>query len=518
MNNTLLVAGYFRVSTDRQVEGFSLEAQKAALQDYCHKNNIPNYKFYVDAGRSGKSIADRPALTKLLEDARKGHFQQVICLRLNRLSRNLKDLLHITELFEQQGITLHSLTENLQTNSPMGKFALQMLGSIAEHERNQIKQNVQLGMQRRNRLGKWNSGNLVLGYRWVPHSVHRHLSYVEIIPDEAELVRAIFTWYTSGLGLKAITNRLNKNSHRTKKGKLFQNMSVRGILTNVNYIGKITYTDKSTPEHKKVVDGEHDPIVSNELWDNVQKQLSLRSHPPSKCIDHTFLLTGLLKCPACGSSMIASHVSRKRKSISRSISYYYICSRYASKGGSACQPNHIGAVQAEEAVQMNVQQFLANPAIAEKLVLKLNDQRDKKLLPVRQQLKEHETNIATLKKRTLRCYELFEDGHIDSKELKNKLERLKSQIAMLELEHDELEQKIVSEPEQPIPLNHIRHILADFKPVLQLAEPSQQKALFRSMLTKITLSADRDISQMVIQGSAALLHLEIPTIKGETNK
>ncbi|MFF2017793.1 recombinase family protein [Paenibacillus sp. NPDC058177] len=509
------VALYIRVSTEEQVQGFSLEAQKSALYNYCKIRKLDIYKLYVDAGRSGKSISGRPSLTEMLEDARKGHFQQVICLRLNRLSRNLKDLLHITELFDQHGITLHSLTENLQTDSPMGKFALQMLGSIAEHERKQSAQNTSLGMQRRNRLGKWNSGNQVLGYRWVPHPVNRHLSYVEIIPDEAELVRTIFIWYSGGLGLKAIVNRLNKNGHQTKMGKLFQSISVRGILTNVNYIGKIAYTDRATQEHKKIVDGKHEPIVSKELWDKVQQQLALRSRLPSKHIDHTFLLTGLLKCPACGSSMIASHVSRKRKNKAPYVSYYYVCCRYNSGGYKACQPHHIRADQVEDWVRKHVQQFIANPAIAEQLVMKINDRRDKSLLPFRQQLKENETKTASLKKRNLRCYELFEDGHIDSKELKSKLQKLQSEMDALEQECEEIEQKITAESEQPIPLHHIRRVLADFKSVLQQAAPTQQKALFHSMLAKVTLPADRDISRMVIQGSSALLHLEIPVINKE---
>lgn len=160
-----VVALYIRVSTEEQVQGFSLEAQKSALYDYCRERQLDIYKLYIDAGRSGKSISGRPSLNDLLEDARTEHFQQVLCLRLSRLTRSLKDLLSITELFDKHGITLHSLTENLQTDTPMGKFALQMLGSIAEHERSQITQNVRLGMNRRNKLGKWNSGNLVLGYK-----------------------------------------------------------------------------------------------------------------------------------------------------------------------------------------------------------------------------------------------------------------------------------------------------------------------------------------------------------------
>jgi site-specific DNA recombinase len=451
----------------------------------------------------------------LLEDARKGHFQQVVCLRLNRLSRNLKDLLYITEHLEKHSIALHSLTEKLQTDSPFGKFTLQMLGSVAEHERRQTAQNVCLGMERRNKLGKWNSGNQVLGYRWVPHSVNRHLSHVEIIPDEAKLVQKIFTWYASGLGLKAIVNRLNKNGHLTKRGKLFHSPSVRGILTNVNYIGKIAYTDKTTPKHKIIVDGEHELIISIELWEQVQQQLDLRSHPPTKRIAHTFPLTGLLKCPTCGSGMVAAHVSRKRKKKEQSITHYYVCGRYNSGGYSACRPHHIRADQAEDWVSRHVQRFLSQPAVAEQLAMELNDRRGKRLAPFQQRLKENEGEIASLKKRNLRCYELFEEGHIDSQELKIKLEGFQADMTLLEQERQELEQKMADDPEQPVPLDRIRRVLTDFKPILQHATPTQQKALFQSMLAKITLPDNRDINQMTIQGSAALLNLEIPKNKEE---
>ncbi|MOA27622.1 hypothetical protein D3C78_1485090 [compost metagenome] len=94
--------------------------------------------------------------------------------------------------------------------------------------------------------------------------------------------------------------------------------------------------------------------------------------------------------------------------------------------------------------------------------------------------------------------------------MKLKLGRIQSETALLEQQRQELEQKIVEEPEQPIPLNSIHRVLADFKPVLQNATPNQQKALFRSMLAKVILPTDGDITQMIIQGSEALLNMEIP--------
>ncbi|WP_048745661.1 recombinase family protein [Paenibacillus sp. P22] len=135
---TSLVDLYLRVSTDKQVDGYSLDTQKAALLNYCRKAQIKVYNIYVDAGVSGKSIENRPEILELLKDAKNGCFGQVLCLRLSRISRRLADLLHIVELLDQQNVKLHSLTEDLQTDTPVGKLVFKMIDAVAENERRKI--------------------------------------------------------------------------------------------------------------------------------------------------------------------------------------------------------------------------------------------------------------------------------------------------------------------------------------------------------------------------------------------
>lgn len=511
-----LAALYIRVSTEEQVEGFSLDAQRAALLDHCRKAQIGIHKVYVDAGRSGKSIEGRPALCELLEDARCGRFQQVVCLRLNRLSRKLADLLHIVELLEKHGVALRSLTEDLQTDTPMGKFALQMSGAVAEHERRQIAQNVRHSMQRRSRLGRWNSGNQVFGYSWVAHSDNPHLSYVETIPEEAKQVASIFQMYASGLGLKAIANRLNNAGFKTKRGKSFYSISVRGILTNVNYIGKITYTDESN--NRKIVNGEHNSIVSTELWEQVQQRLAGQATPSTKQIVRPFPLAGLLKCPTCGSSMVPSHVNRKRKSGIHSKSFYYICCRYNSGGSAVCSPNHIRANEAEVWVQSQLQHFITHPTVAEQLIAEINRRRDKKLQPIRQRIMKIDNQTSSLKNRSIRCYELFEDGYIDAPELKKRLGEIRLESTLLEGERQELERTVAEQPNRSIPAASVRHALDNFRPLLRSAAPEQQRKLYRSLIDKINVPHNRDITKAIIQGTSALLNLQIPPIPLRENE
>jgi site-specific DNA recombinase len=145
----------------------------------------------VDAGLSGKSIEGRPAMLELLEDAKQGRFQCVVSWKLNRIARNLSNLLFILDLFTKHNINYVSITEQFESSTPLGNFVLQMMGATAQLEREQISQNTRIGMQERSKQGKWNSGNNVLGYEWVKSNENSE-PIVRIIPEEAVRVRNIF--------------------------------------------------------------------------------------------------------------------------------------------------------------------------------------------------------------------------------------------------------------------------------------------------------------------------------------
>ncbi|THF74126.1 recombinase family protein [Cohnella fermenti] len=498
---------YIRVSSEEQVEGFSLEAQRNELTRYCTSAHMDIYDVYVDAGLSGKSIDGRPALRKLLHDADKGRFQVVLCLRLNRLSRKLVDLLHIIERLDRNGISFHSLTENFQTDTPAGKFYLQMAGSVAEYEREQIIQNTRHGMQKRNRLGGWNSGNQVLGYRWIVNPLNSKQSFAEIVPEEAEVVQAMFEWYASGLGLKAIANRLNGAGVQTKRGKMFCSVSVRGILSNVNYIGIITYSDEANT--RVLVKGSQPPIVPQSLWDRVQERLQQRSRPVAKAVSRSFPLAGLLKCPACGSGMVPGHVRRRRRDGTSALSFYYVCGRYNSGGGFACRPHNIRADAAEDWVEERLRDVLLRPHVAEQLIAEINRKREQRLLPSRQRLKEIDNRLAFLKKSRLHCYEMFEDGQLDSAEFKARMDSVREEAVLLEDERRQTARTVEKQSDPHHSETSIRDALERFRPLLRSASGPQKKRLFQSLIDRIAIPANRNIAEATIYGTAALHGLEL---------
>lgn len=505
----IIAALYIRVSTEMQVEGYSLDAQREALLEYCQRIGAEVHKVYIDAGRSGKSIEGRPALQELLADAEKGCFNRVMCLRLNRLSRNLKDLLTVVELLEKHQVGLYSLKERLETNTTMGKFVLQMMGATAQLERAQISQNVQLGMRERSKQGKWNSGNQVLGYIWLPHPVDPNLSRVEIVPEEAVLVQEIFASYASGQGYKSIANQLNKRGVCTKRKKPFSATSIRGILNNCNYIGKVQFTSNSS--QKQLVTGTHEAIITEELWKQVQLQLSHRSHSVTKTNQRFFPLSGLLKCPECGQGMIPGHVRRFRKYGAVSRSQYYICGRSSNHGSSICRSNHVRAPEVEAWVNEQIIHFLSNPSIAAKLITEINQRRENTLEPHLKKIRQIDAQLTSLKNRNLRCFELFEDGHINNDTLKERLSEIKKESDLLVQERVTVERLISQTPEHSYPKTSIQQALGDMRTILHTAQPEQQKALYRSLIRSIAISPDRDIQKTVIYGNTALLNLQIPT-------
>lgn len=366
-----IAALYVRVSTEEQVDGYSIDAQLDALREYCKFRRISISKEYVDAGRSAKSIEGRPALQELLLDAAQGRFQIVVVWKLNRLARNLKDLLHMLKLFNKYNVSILSLTEDIQTDTAMGNFLVQMLGAAAELERAQICENVQLAVQNRNQQGKWNSGNMVLGYRW-----HKNPEpgqpQLEIVKEEAKLVRTIFEMYAGGLGLKAITNRLNAESFKTKKGLTFCIAAVRGILTNPNYIGKIrigtSLKRTGSDIEVQLVEGEQEPIIPQELWDKVRLRFEERNGSPDRKPNRAMPLTGLLKCPQCGSAMVAGRSKSYRKDGTFRLNHYYVCSSYTNKGFVACRQNSVRAGDIEEWFFRHVRELVIKPDLLNRVV------------------------------------------------------------------------------------------------------------------------------------------------------
>lgn len=505
---------YARVSLEEQANhGFSIDGQIEALHQYCRLNQFEVYDIYVDAGASGRTTQGRPQLERMLADAEQQRYDVALIWRISRLSRNFTDLLAIVETFKQNGIVLRSMTEQFDSDTALGGFVLQMMGTAAELERVNIAENVKISSRERSRQGKWNAGNNVLGYRWIPNP-GRGNGHVEVVPQEAAVVRQIFELYaTSRLGLKAITNRLNRDGHRTKKGNPFSILAVRGILHNRNYIGHIRYNGTENRRTRGAVDvewslGEHKPIVSDELWNKAHAVYASRTRPVHRKTSRLFPLSGLLKCPQCGSGMIAGRTQSQRKNGTYRVNHYYVCGSYSAKGSIACKGNHVRADDIETHFYRKLQFILNTPALVDGIAKAAAAKQDVARAPLFQRMKEIDRELSQLENQQKQLFTHFENGKIQKEGLVEALDSIKLRRHELCLARNNTELELTSYKAPVFSSETIQAALERLREIMQSEPGDKQKKLLRVLIKKITLPSDRSLSDLTIHGTDAFLNLK----------
>src|SRR5260370_2109874 len=198
------IALYFRVSTDEQKERASIETQCEFAAQYCKVHEIAVIASYSYDGISGTiPVAERPAGFRLLADAQAKKFDTILVYKLDRLARSTLEILKAVETLGQWGVAIKSMTEPFETDSSVGKFLVSMLASVAQLERDAIRDRSGAGMERVARLGKWLGGRPSFGYQVVDGKLATH-------PEQAEIVKEIFSRFLSGSTQRAIAHHLNR--------------------------------------------------------------------------------------------------------------------------------------------------------------------------------------------------------------------------------------------------------------------------------------------------------------------
>lgn len=343
---------YPRVSTEMQVEGYSLEGQKHGLKRFAEREEMQIVGIYEDAGKSGKSIEGRPAFKKMLLDIENGlAIDYILVYKLSRFGRNAADILNSLEFIQSYGINLICIEEGIDSSQTSGKLLISVLSAVAEIERENILEQTMNGRREKARQGGWNGGFAPYGY----YLKDNHL-YIE--ETEAEAVRIIYDMFgNSDIGYSGIAKYLNLQGIKKiprQNGKLerWSGHFVRLILDNPVYCGKIAYGRRTREKVKGtkndyhlvntddyiLEEGQHEGIISEELWNKVHaKRVATGVKPPSKIgKDRAHLLTGILKCPKCGGPMYTNKHAWTNKDGTYKEVYYYVCGRNRLERGKYC--------------------------------------------------------------------------------------------------------------------------------------------------------------------------------------
>lgn len=216
--------GYIRVSTVGQAtEGVSLETQETKIRMYAELKDLNLIDVFVDAGLSGKSISGRPGIQSVLELVRAKKVDDVIIFKLDRLARNTKETLDIVEGMNKKCVSLHSVSEDINTNSANGKFFIAVLAAMATWERETISERTTVALQTKKQQGKRVSKDAEFGFKFEGDRV---------IPntDEQAVIGRILALRADSYSLRGIVSQIASEGFRNRNGNVIQLTSVRRIL------------------------------------------------------------------------------------------------------------------------------------------------------------------------------------------------------------------------------------------------------------------------------------------------
>ena len=249
--NKPLAAIYIRVSTEDQAQhGFSLAGQEEALKNYCTALGYEIYNVYRDEGKSAKDIKHRPEMQKLLSDAENKLFSAIFIYKLDRFSRSLKDLVLMVDKLKEWNVDFISLQDRIETASASGKLMFHIISAFAEFERNVIGERTTFGMDRKSREGG--------AVTKPPFGYDMRDKKLEIDPLQGPKVSEMYTLFLGGKSL----NKLARMNNFTVNG-------VKKILSNKAYLGKVKFAGN-------VHDGVHVPLLTEELFNQVQEKLRIK--------------------------------------------------------------------------------------------------------------------------------------------------------------------------------------------------------------------------------------------------
>lgn len=335
---------YVRVSTEEQAqEGYSIRAQEQKLKDYSRIKEWGVYKVYIDDGISGKNIEDRPAVQEMITDIQNGKVNNVLVFKIDRLTRNTADLIYLVNLFNAYDCAFNSLSESIDTQTASGRMFIKIIGIFAEFERENIIERTKIGFERKVREG------YTLATRTPSYGYDRKIGEkIQTINEfEASIVREVFDMFVNkNMSCLEIANNLNGRKIPTKENAVWHTRTIKNMLTNCNYVGRVRYATKDKNRHFEA-EGAHEPIISNELYEETQnliQKISVKSYTKRPKEDSYY--SGILFCAKCGGKMTSHGNYRKDKNGNIDVGRDYRCSNYIKKTCSASNVSHKKVEQA----------------------------------------------------------------------------------------------------------------------------------------------------------------------------
>jgi site-specific DNA recombinase len=468
------VATYTRISTDEDRQPNSLEAQRVRLESFVSSQPEWGIQRRYKEQFTG-TVVDRPELTRMLRDAKRGRFDVLLVYRVDRLARSIRGLAQIIDELDQAGVIFRSATEPFDTGTPAGRMMVQMLGVFAEFERALIVERITAGLERKAARGGWCGGQRPFGL-----NIAADRDSLERNPTEAPLVPVMFDHYVNRqAGSSALADWLNEQGYRTKNGRLWSSASVITVLRNRAYLGEIYYRGNWYP-------AAHEPLIPQELFDRAQAILAERCEDRSRRASNPaeYLLTGRIRCGRCGQAYVgtAAHGRSGRYT-------YYTCFTRARYGTKHCANDRLPAEQLERAVTRRLWKVLQNDDLIEQAITQAYERLTQRDNEQQSELAAIQDKLAKTRAAMDRYFRAFEAGTMPEDTCAPRIASLGEQTKALETRATEL--AAAEDDEQPERANtaELDALRDTLQAALRDSTPARTKAVLQAMIDGIRVDA-----------------------------
>ncbi len=375
-------------------------------------------------------------------------YELLLVYRVDRLSRNVRQLAQLAEELEKAGVALRSATEPFDTSSPAGKMMLQMLGVFAEFERATIVERITAGMERAASQGRWVVGRVPYGY----------------VRDR-------------------IAKVLNAEGRRTKNGTPFCARIILAMLNNPIYAGKVEFRGTIHP-------GLHEPIVDHAITETVLRILEERGESQALKRGHPsdYVLSGVVRCGRCSRAYVGTSARGRR-----GLYHYYVCSTRYRYGTGFCQGDRLPKDDLEEAVIEQMQDVYRDTSLIDEAMATAATEDGELAEDPARRLAELRQDLAGAGRSLDRYFAAFEEGSLSPADCHERIAKLKARIDSLVAEEASLARRAAEQSSEALSPIDVTEWARDLGALLRAGSAQQRKAVFRLLVKELRVMSREEI-------------------------
>ena len=515
---------YTGVFNSMQVEGYSLDAQKDKLRKYADYQEMSIVGEYSDEGKSGKSVEGRPQFKQMLADVESGkdNVDYVLVFKLSRFGRNAADVLSSLQKMQDYGVNLICVEDGIDSSKDAGKLMISVLSAVAEIERENILVQTMEGRRQKAREDRWNGGFAPYGYQLVNGELI-------IAEDEAEIIRIIYDKFVNTtMGMAAIAAFLNNSGYKKKLRQNntiegFSTSFVKGVLDNPIYCGKLAFGRRKnekipgTRNEYHIVkqkdyllsDGIHEAIISEEMWNQAHRKrqetgvLQVKTHSPL----HEHILSGIIKCPVCGSGMYGNVNRKKHPDRGYYKDYfYYACKHRKLVDGHRCTyKRQWNEDRINAAVEEIIRKFVKSPKFEQEIRKQIGSSIDTSELDRKYDgLKDRLSQTTGAKNRLADQMDHLSvsDKNYDKKynDMQERLDKLYDEITDIENAMEEVETRLYNIRQDKISEDNVYQFLLFFDKLYDKFTDLEKKIFLKSFLSDVFIYEEEQKDGRILKG------------------